>query len=69
MGQHDPELALQAPDVAAQRGLRDAQADGGATEVQLGGEHLERAQVAQLHHRRVSLPMQILHRKQSRARH
>ena len=51
MGQHDAELVLEAPDVAAERGLRDAEAHGGAPEVQLGGEHLERAQVAQVHHR------------------
>jgi hypothetical protein len=48
--EHHAELVLEPADVAAERGLRDAEPYRGATEVQLGGQRLERAQVAQLHH-------------------
>jgi hypothetical protein len=48
--QDDAELALEAADVAAQRRLRHADALGGAPEVQLGRERLERAQVTELRH-------------------
>ena len=50
VGQHDAELVLEAADVAAERRLRDVEAHGGAPEVQLGRQRLERAQIAQLDH-------------------
>jgi hypothetical protein len=47
--QNNPELALEAPDELADRGLDDAQALRGATEVQLIGDRDKGGELAQLH--------------------
>src|SRR5262245_43430058 len=49
MEQGDAQLLLQLPDLLTQGRLRDAQAGGGAAEVQLLGDGQEVAQVAELH--------------------